>query len=175
MIPHRPTKPRRRAKKHPADAENRGRHKGQHREHALARQPRRAPLRERPPGALRTAEMQDRRAEPGRGERQSPTASATKANQPLPGSSPSGAPSPSNSKSANPAPDAVVKKTIESAGCMSRWLHRARRSARQQPVDPAQQPIGGEPRAAAQPAGGVGGAVARIRPGRGGRYLLTGL
>src|SRR6516164_9490221 len=34
------------------------------------------------------------------------------------GNKPSGAPSPSKANSANPAPDEVVKKTIESAGCM---------------------------------------------------------
>src|SRR5438270_9601824 len=46
-------------------------------------------------------------------------ASATKPNPLLSGSSPSGTASPSKSSSANPAPDAVVKKTIERAGCIA--------------------------------------------------------
>src|SRR5437763_3445547 len=46
-------------------------------------------------------------------------ASATKPNQPLCGNRPSGAARPSRNSSANPAPEAVVKKTIDSAGCIS--------------------------------------------------------
>src|SRR5436190_2314908 len=45
-------------------------------------------------------------------------ASATKPNPLLSGNSPSGTARPSNSSSANPAPDAVVKKTIDRAGCI---------------------------------------------------------
>src|SRR5713226_6136734 len=55
----------------------------------------------------------------------SPPAASTKAiakvarpNPALAGSSASGTPRPISSNSANPAPDAVVKKMIESAGCM---------------------------------------------------------
>src|SRR3954447_11874322 len=46
-------------------------------------------------------------------------ASATKPNPLLSGNSPSGTARPSNSNKANPAPDAVVKKTIDSAGCIA--------------------------------------------------------
>src|SRR5208282_5788917 len=46
------------------------------------------------------------------------TASATQPKLSLAGNKPSGAPSPSKVTRAKPAPDEVVKKTIESAGCM---------------------------------------------------------
>src|SRR5580765_3398157 len=62
-------------------------------------------------------------------------ASAVRPNQGSAGKRPSGTPSPISSNSANPAPDAVVKKTIERAGCMLCY------SPRQQSVDPAQQPV----------------------------------
>src|ERR1700688_1508638 len=55
-----------------------------------------------------------------------------KPNQGSAGSSPSGTPRPISPNSANPAPDAVVKKTIESAGCIAGGLPP------QAPVDPAQ-------------------------------------
>src|SRR3977135_2101084 len=45
-------------------------------------------------------------------------AKATKPNPLLSGNNPRGTARPSNSSSANPAPDAVVKKTIERAGCI---------------------------------------------------------
>src|SRR5215469_17585815 len=69
-------------------------------------------------------------------------ANATKANQLLSGSKPSGAPIPSSSSSPKPAPDAVVNKTIESAGCIARGSRGLGSSERQQPVDPAQQLVG---------------------------------
>src|SRR5437016_988491 len=67
-------------------------------------------------------------------------ANATKPNPLLSGNSPSGTARPSNSNSANPAPDAVVKKTIDRAGCIDTlsatgagrpsatagWRHRSR-------------------------------------------------
>src|SRR5579863_7271372 len=62
------------------------------------------------------------------------TAKAANQNQGSAGSNASGTPRPISPNSANPAPDAVVKKTIESAGCMVRVS-----SPRQEPVDPAQQ------------------------------------
>src|SRR6266851_4702862 len=45
-------------------------------------------------------------------------AKAVKPNPVLAGSNASGTPRPTSSNRANPAPDAVVKKMIESAGCM---------------------------------------------------------
>src|SRR5690242_10960827 len=45
-------------------------------------------------------------------------ASAANPNQPLCGKRPSGAARPSRNSSANPAPEAVVKKTIDNAGCI---------------------------------------------------------
>src|ERR1043166_2954922 len=62
-------------------------------------------------------------------------ASAANPNQPLCGNRPSGAARPSRNKSANPAPEAVVKKTIDSAGCIVRL-------ARQEPVAPAEWGVG---------------------------------
>src|SRR5438105_6868511 len=50
--------------------------------------------------------------------RRNAVASATKPNQPLCGNRPIGAARPSRNSSANPAPEAVVKKTIDSAGCI---------------------------------------------------------
>src|SRR5438132_11956155 len=49
-------------------------------------------------------------------------ASAAKPKPPLAGSSPNGTASPINSSSAKPAPDAVVKNTIESAGCIANQI-----------------------------------------------------
>ena len=57
-----------RAEKHPTNAENRERHKGQHGKHPLARQPGRTPLREGAKGALRPAEVKCRADQPGDGE-----------------------------------------------------------------------------------------------------------
>src|SRR5215510_8539149 len=47
-------------------------------------------------------------------------ASAVKPKSPFAGNRPSGAPRPSSASSAKPAPEAVVKKTIDRAGCISR-------------------------------------------------------
>src|SRR5229473_3458339 len=47
-------------------------------------------------------------------------AKAVRPNPALAGSSASGTPRPISSNRANPAPDAVVKKTMERAGCMTR-------------------------------------------------------
>ena len=117
-IPHRPTKPAGRAEEHPADAEDRGRQEGQDRKHPLARQPGRAPLREGAPGPLRPAEVKHRRGEPAGGQhdrdrergkaeagaRRAPDRAARRAR--------------AATTERNRRPDAVVKKTIESAGCM---------------------------------------------------------
>ena len=51
-------------KKNPADPEDRRRDRGRDRQHALARQPGRAPLREGAPGALGASEVEDRRDQP---------------------------------------------------------------------------------------------------------------
>src|SRR3984893_7699907 len=64
-------------------------------------------------------------------------ASAANPKPPLAGSNPSGTASPINSSSAKPAPDAVVKNTIESAGCIERAQRDSSRSTqRNSPLPP---------------------------------------
>src|ERR1700720_4717028 len=67
-------------------------------------------------------------------------ANATKPNPLLSGNRPSGTARPSNSSSANPAPDAVVKKTIERAGCIVGYASKAEEAALTHPSLPRRAP-----------------------------------
>ena len=116
-MPHRPRSPRR-AEEDPADREDRRRHEGRDRQHALARQPRRAPLRKGAPRSLRPPEVKDRRDQPAGRQHESGRQGRRSRTTGRAGRRPSGTPSPSRNSSANPAPEAVVKKTIEKAGCI---------------------------------------------------------
>src|SRR5215208_2998290 len=104
-------------------------------------------------------------------EERRPTAASPKAlakaatpNQGLTGSRPSGTPRPSSSNSPNPAPEAVVKKTIDRAGCMLSQRDSSLSTQRNRPL----VGVTGSGSAAAAAKSGA------FRLRRGGRYLLTG-